>query len=95
LLHKPFVLNSIVGSAIEELDRLNEVMINHLINDMHIYDEVCLNVRDIQELKLLQLPATFHQSKVKLRAIDPCLVDIRLSQSDPFDTMSTTNNHRQ
>lgn len=66
----------------EELDALNTVMINHLTNDMHIYEHVCLNVRDIQELKLIRLPSTFHESRAKLRAIDPCLVDIRLS---PFD----------
>ena len=64
-------------------------MINHLINDMHIYDEVCLNVGDIQELKLLRLPATFHQSKAKLYSIDPCLLDIRLSPSDQLDAMSS------
>lgn len=57
-------------------------MINHLINDLHIYDEVCLNVRDVEEIKLLQLPSSFEKSKEKLRSIDPCLVDIRLSSSD-------------
>lgn len=57
-------------------------MINHLINDLHIYDEVCLNVRDVQEIKLLQSPTSFEKSKEKLRAIDPCLLDIRLSSSD-------------
>lgn len=65
-------------------------MINHLINDMHIYEQVCLNVRDIQELKLLRLPATFHQSKAKLHSIDPCLLDIRLSPSDQFEGMSSS-----
>jgi hypothetical protein len=60
-------------------------MIDHLTNDMHIYDQVCLNVRDIHELKLVRLPITFHESSAKLRAIDPCLVDIRLSPSDEHE----------
>lgn len=63
-------------------------MIDHLTNDMHIYEQVCLNVRDIQELKLIRLPSTFHESKAKLRAIDPCLVDIRLSPSDEHERIS-------
>lgn len=63
-------------------------MIDHLTNDMHIYDQVCLNVRDIQELKLVRLPATFHEAKAKLYAIDPCLVDIRLSLSDEHERVS-------
>ncbi|CAF2656357.1 unnamed protein product [Rotaria sp. Silwood2] len=75
--------NSVIGH-----DTLNTVMIDHLTNDMHIYDQVCLNVRDIQELKLIRLPPTFQESKAKLRAIDPCLVDIRLSHSDEHDRMS-------
>jgi hypothetical protein len=62
-------------------------MIDHLTNDMHIYDQVCLNVRDIQELKLIRLPSTFRESKAKLHAIDPCLVDIRLSPSDEHERM--------
>lgn len=73
---------SFLVNSLEELDALNTVMINHLTNDMHIYEHVCLNVRDIQELKLIQLPSTIQESRNKLRAIDPCLVDIRLS---PFD----------
>jgi hypothetical protein len=75
-------------NSIEEYDALNVVMIDHLTNDMHIYEQVCLNVRDIQELKLIRLPSTFHESKVKLYAIDPCLVDIRLSPSDEHERMS-------
>ncbi len=75
-------------NSIEEYDALNVVMIDHLTNDMHIYEQVCLNVRDIQELKLIRLPSTFHESKVKLYAIDPCLVDIRLSPSDENERMS-------
>lgn len=75
-------------NSLEELDALNTVMIDHLTNDMHIYDQVCLNVRDIQELKLIRLPSTFHESKAKLRAIDPCLVDIRLSPSDELERKS-------
>lgn len=75
-------------NSIEELDTLNTVMIDHLTNDMHIYEQVCLNVRDIQELKLIRLPSTFHESKAKLRAIDPCLVDIRLSPSDEHERKS-------
>jgi hypothetical protein len=69
-------------------DTLNAVMIDHLTNDIRTYEEVCLNVRDIQELKLIELPSTFHESKAKLRAIDPCLVDIRLSPSDEYETRS-------
>jgi hypothetical protein len=79
---------SYLVNSIEELDTLNAVMIDHLTNDMHIYEQVCLNVRDIQELKLIRLPSTFHESKAKLYAIDPCLVDIRLSPSDEFERMS-------
>ncbi|CAF2015195.1 unnamed protein product [Rotaria magnacalcarata] len=75
-------------NSMEDLDTINTVMIDHLTNDMHIYDEVCLNIRDVQELKLIRLPATFHESKAKLRSIDPCLVDIRLSPSDEHDRMS-------
>ena len=75
-------MSRILVGSLEELDALNTVMINHLTNDMHIYEHVCLNVRDIQELKLIQLPSTIQESRAKLRAIDPCLVDIRLS---PFD----------
>ena len=63
-------------------------MIDHLTNDMHVYEQVCLNVRDIQELKLIRLPSTFHESKAKLRAIDPCLLDIRLSPSDEHERKS-------
>lgn len=77
-----------LDKSIEELDALNTVMIDHLTNDMHIYEAVCLNVRDIQELKLIRLPATFHESKAKLRAIDPCLLDIRLSPSDDHEQTS-------
>ncbi|CAF4728158.1 unnamed protein product [Rotaria sp. Silwood1] len=73
-------------------DTLNAVMIDHLTNDIHIYEQVCLNVRDIQELKLIELPSTFHESKAKLRAIDPCLVDIRLSSSDEYETRSNGSN---
>ncbi|CAF3339291.1 unnamed protein product [Rotaria socialis] len=75
-------------NSTEDLDTINSVMIDHLTNDMRIYDEVCLNIRDVQELKLIRLPATFHESKAKLRSIDPCLVDIRLSPSDEHDRMS-------
>jgi len=67
-------------------------MIDHLTNDIRTYEQVCLNVRDIQELRLIQLPATFHESKAKLRAIDPCLVDIRLSPSDEYGTRSNRSN---
>lgn len=67
-------------------DTLNAVMIDHLTTDIHIYEHVCLNVRDILELRLIQLPATFNESTAKLRAIDPCLVDIRLSPSDGSQT---------
>ncbi|UJR21792.1 hypothetical protein I4U23_024867 [Adineta vaga] len=74
-------------NSIEELETANTVMIDHLTNDMHIYDQVCLNVRDIQELSLIRLPATFHESQAKLRAIDPCLLDIRLSSSDEQESM--------
>lgn len=74
-------------------DTLNAVMIDHLTKDIHIYKEVCLNVRDIQELRLIQLPSTFHESKTKLRAIDPCLLDIRLSSSDEHETKSTGSNN--
>ena len=77
-----FQCSVILVDSLEELDALNTVMINHLTNDMYIYEHVCLNVRDIQELKLIRLPSTFQESRAKLRAIDPCLVDIRLS---PFD----------
>jgi hypothetical protein len=63
-------------------------MIDHLTNDMHIYEQVCLNVRDIQELKLIRLPSTFHESKAKLHAIDPCLLDIRLSPADEHGRIS-------
>ncbi|CAF2351404.1 unnamed protein product [Rotaria sp. Silwood2] len=73
-------------------DTLNAVMIDHLTNDIHTYEQVCLNVRDIQELRLIQLPSTFHESKAKLRAIDPCLVDIRLSSSDEYETKSNGSN---
>jgi len=69
-------------------DTLNAVMIDHLTNDIHTYEQVCLNLCDIQELKLIQLPSTFHESKSKLRSIDPCLVDIRLSPSDEYETRS-------
>lgn len=68
-------------------------MIDHLTNDIRTYEQVCLNVRDIQELRLIQLPSTFHESKAKLRAIDPCLVDIRLSPSDEYETRSNKSNH--
>ena len=44
--------------AVEGLNSLNAVMIDHLTNDMHIYEQVCLNVRDIRQLKLLRLPST-------------------------------------
>ncbi|CAF4737483.1 unnamed protein product, partial [Rotaria socialis] len=54
-------------NSTEDLDTINSVMIDHLTNDMRIYDEVCLNIRDVQELKLIRLPATFHESKAKLR----------------------------
>ncbi|CAF4065112.1 unnamed protein product [Rotaria magnacalcarata] len=74
-------------------DTLNAVMIDHLTNDIHIYEQVCLTVRDIQELRLIELPSTFHESKVKLRAIDPCLVDIRLSTSDEYETKSSTSSN--
>ncbi|CAF0734548.1 unnamed protein product [Rotaria sordida] len=74
-------------------DKLNAVMIDHLTNDIHIYEQVCLNVRDIQELRLIELPSTFHESKAKLRAIDPCLVDIRLSSSDKYETSSNGSNN--
>lgn len=80
------------GNDDNDGDDLNIVMINHLVNDIHIYDEVCLNVRDIKELNLLQLPTTFHQAKEKLRSIDPCLLDIRLSsmeQSEPIKQIPT------
>ncbi len=77
-----------LDNSIEALNTLNTVMIDHLTNDMHIYEQVCLNVRDIQELKLIRLPSTFHESKAKLYAIDPCLVDIRLSPSDEHERMS-------
>ncbi|CAF3688246.1 unnamed protein product [Rotaria sordida] len=80
--------------SIEGFDTLNTVMIDHLTNDMHIYDEVCLNVRDIQELKLIRLPSTFHESQAKLRAIDPCLVDICLSSSDKHDGRSNESMKR-
>ncbi|CAF1330669.1 unnamed protein product [Adineta steineri] len=80
--------NSDRANSIEELDILNTVMIDHLTNDMHIYDQVCLNVRDIQELRLIRLPATFHESQAKLRSIDPCLLDIRLSSSDQHERIS-------
>ncbi|CAF0819299.1 unnamed protein product [Adineta ricciae] len=69
-------------NSIEESDTANTVMIDHLTNDMRIYEQVCLNVRDIQELNLIRLPATFHESQAKLRSIDPCLLDIRLSPTD-------------
>ncbi|CAF1375747.1 unnamed protein product [Didymodactylos carnosus] len=59
-------------------------MLDHLTNDFRIYDQVCLNVRDIQELKLIQMP-DFHQTKQKLRSIDPCLIDIKLSSEDQSD----------
>jgi hypothetical protein len=68
-------------------------MIDHLTNDIRTYEQVCLNVRDILELRLIQFPSTFHESKAKLRAIDPCLVDIRLSPSDEYETGSN-NDHR-
>ena len=67
-------------------------MIDHLTNDIHTYEQVCLNVLDIKELRLIQLPSTFHESKTKLRAIDPCLVDIRLSPSDEYETHSNGSN---
>ena len=70
-------------------------MIDHLTNDIHTYEQVCLNVRDIEELRLIQLPPTFHESKAKLRAIDPCLVDIRLSLSDEYETRSNGSNTEQ
>jgi hypothetical protein len=71
-------------------------MLEHLTKDIRTYEQVCLNVRDIQELRLIQLPSTFHESKAKLRAIDPCLVDIRLSPSDEYETRShgLNNDHR-
>ena len=69
-------------------DALNAVMIDHLTNDIRIYEQVCLTVSDIEELRLIELPSTFHESKAKLRAIDPCLVDIRLSPSDEHETRS-------
>ena len=68
-------------------------MIDRLTNDIHIYEQVCLNVRDIQELRLIQLPSTLHESHSKLRAIDPCLVDIRLSSSDEYETKSNSSNY--
>lgn len=74
-------------------DTLNAVMIDHLTNDIRTYEQVCLNVHDIQELRLIQLPSTFHESKAKLRAIDPCLVDIRLSPSDEYETQSNRSKH--
>ena len=46
---------------------LNAVMIDHLTNDMHIYEQVCLNVRDIRQLKLLRLPPTGVDARVKPR----------------------------
>lgn len=70
-------------------------MIDHLTNDIRTYEEVCLNVGDVQELRLIQMPSTFHESKAKLRAIDPCLVDIRLSSSDEYETGSTGSSHDQ
>ena len=70
-------------------DSLNSVMIEHLTKDLRQYEEVCLNVRDIHELRLIELPSTFQESKSKLRAIDPCLVDIRLSPSDQFENESS------
>lgn len=73
-------------------DKLNAVMIDHLTNDIHTYEQVCLNVRDIKELRLIQLPSTFHESRAKLRAIDPCLLDIRLSPSDEYETRSNGSN---
>ena len=77
-------------NSIEENDRLNTVMIDHLTNDMYVYDEVCLNVRDIRELKLVRLPTTFQESKIKLHhAIDPCLIDIRLS-NEPTSSSSSS-----
>lgn len=77
-----------LADSTEENDRLNTVMIDHLTNDMHVYEEVCLNVRDIRELKLIRFPSTFRESKAKLRAIDPCLVDIRLSVHDEQEQTS-------
>ncbi|CAF3363413.1 unnamed protein product [Rotaria socialis] len=85
------VLNDLNKSSAS--DTLNAVMIDHLTNDIHIYEQVCLNVRDIQELRLIELPSTFNESKVKLRAIDPCLVDIRLSSSDEYETKSNTSSN--
>ncbi len=76
-------------------DTLNAVMIDHLTNDIRTYEQVCLNVGDIQELRLIQLPSTFHESKAKLRAIDPCLVDIRLSPSDEYETKSNGSSNGQ
>ena len=74
-------------------DTLNAVMIDHLTNDIRTYEEVCLNVGDVQELRLIELPSTFHESKAKLRAIDPCLLDIRLSSSDEQETGSNGSGH--
>lgn len=68
-------------------------MIDHLTNDIRRYEQVCLNVRDIHELRLIELPSTFHESKRKLRAIDPCLVDIRLSPSDENETRSSSSSN--
>jgi hypothetical protein len=76
-------------------DTLNAMMIDHLTNDIRTYEQVCLNVGDIQELRLIQLPSTFHESKAKLRAIDPCLVDIRLSPSDEYDARSNGSSKDQ
>lgn len=76
-------------------DTLNAVMIDHLTNDIRVYEQVCLNVADVQELRLIEMPSTFHDAKAKLRAIDPCLVDIRLSPSDEYDTGSNGSSHDQ
>jgi hypothetical protein len=73
--------------GVEPFDSLNTVMIDHLTNDMHVYDHVCLNVRDMQELRLVRLPSTFHESKAKLHSIDPCLIDIRLSPTKELEKM--------
>ncbi|CAF0772685.1 unnamed protein product [Didymodactylos carnosus] len=75
-------------------EQLKAAMLDHLTSDFRVYDQVCLNVRDIQELKLIQMP-DFHHTKQKLRSIDPCLIDIKLSsddQSDYFSNNQSINN---
>ena len=73
---------------VEELGELNAIMINHLTNDMYIYEQICLNVHDIQQLKVIRLPSTFHESKAKLHAIDPCFIDVYGSSFDQYNRRS-------